>query len=327
KATKETGWARVDVDHPLYVEYAGLDPLLARRLFDELAPMVRELGLNGLSQFEHHLQTLLAIMQRKGMRLDVPYVERLQGELNEEAERESKRAARYGVENINSTAQVAAALVAMGEDLTEVTPSGALKVDKGVLLPLADLDLGWNRLEVREPNPLAEAVLHAKRAAKWNESYIGSFLTLRDENDRIHPRIGGLQARTARMSVSTPPLQQLPSKEWRIRRAIVADPGNVYASIDYQAVELRVLAALADVSAMKEAIAKGEDLHGYTAALVYGPDFTKAQRGLMKGVGFGKVYGGGAATLSRQTGAPLDAVKNAIAEYDRVYPEVKRFSK
>src|SRR5690606_22202222 len=138
---------------------------------------------------------------------------------------------------------------------------------------------------------------------------------------------GGLQARTARMSVSTPPLQQLPSKEWRIRRAIVADPGNVYASIDYQAVELRVLAALADVSAMKEAIAKGEDLHGYTAALVYGPDFTKAQRGLMKGVGFGKVYGGGAATLSRQTGAPLDAVKNAIAEYDRVYPEVKRFSK
>src|SRR5690606_40476200 len=71
----------------------------------------------------------------------------------------------------------------------------------------SDLDLGWNRLEVREPNPLAEAVLHAKRAAKWNESYIGSFLTLRDENDRIHPRIGGLQARTARMSVSTPPLQ------------------------------------------------------------------------------------------------------------------------
>lgn len=327
KATKETGWALIDIDHPLYVEYAGLDPILARRLFDELAPMIRDLGLNDLSQFEHHLQTLLAIMQRRGMGIDVPYVERLRGELDADAEAQRARAARYGVENVNSTVQVASALVAMGEELTEETDSGALKVDKGVLLPLADLDLGWNRIEAREPNPLADAVLHAKRAAKWNESYAGAFLDLRDEADRIHPRIGGLQARTARMSVSTPPLQQLPSKEWRIRRAVVAEPGNVYASIDYQAVELRVLAALADVSAMKEAIAKGQDLHGYTAALVYGPDFTKAQRGLMKGVGFGKVYGGGAATLSRQTGAPLDAVKNAIAEYDRVYPEVKRFSK
>lgn len=328
KATKETGWRLIDIDHPLYVEYAGLDPLLARRLFDELATMVRDLDLNHLSQFEHHLQTLLAIMQRKGMKLDIPYVEQLQGDLEAEAEQHRKMAARYGVENVNSTAQVSAALVAMGETLTERTDKGDnLKVDKGVLLPLADLGIKWDRLEVREPNPLAEAVLHAKRASKWTTSYAGAFLDLRDEDDRIHARIGGLQARTARMSVSTPPLQQLPSGDWKIRRAIVAEPGNVYASIDYQAVELRVLAALADVTEMKRAIAAGEDLHGYTAALVYGPDYTKAHRGLMKGVGFGKVYGGGATTLARQTGADIDKVKHAIAEYDRVYPEVKRYSK
>ncbi len=90
---------------------------------------------------------------------------------------------------------------------------------------------------------------------------------------------------------------------------------------------MRVLAALADVRVMKEAISRGEDLHAFTARLVYGDEFTKFQRGLMKGVGFGKVYGGGAPTLSRQTGAPLDAVRAAVAEYDRVYPEIRRYGK
>lgn len=327
KATRETGWALVDIDHPLYNEYAGLDTILSRRLFDELGPMVRDLGLNHLFQFEGHLQTLLAIMQRKGLLLDIPYVERLQGALAREAEEHTKIAARYGVENLNSTAQVAAALTAMGEELTETTPSGALKIDKSVLTALADLDLQWNRIEARTPNPLADAVLHAKRAAKWGESYVGAFLGLRDENDRLHPRIGGLQARTARMSVSTPPLQQLPSGDWKIRRSIIAEPGNLIVAADYQAVEMRVLAALAEEPTMIGAIRNGEDLHSFTAKMVYGPEFTKAHRKIAKAVGFGKVFGGGAATIQRQTGAPMEQVREALAGYDATFPGVKRFAK
>ena len=127
------------------------------------------------------------------------------------------------------------------------------------------------------------------------------------------------------MSVSRPPLQQLPSGDWKVRRSIVADPGHLIISSDYDQIEMRVLAALADVKGIKKAIADGVDLHGFTAELVYGKDYTKFHRKLMKGVGFGKVYGGGATTLSRQTGAPLEAVKHAIAEYDRVFPEIKRY--
>jgi DNA polymerase-1 len=299
--------------------------ILGRRLFDELAPIIRELGLNDLSKFEHHLATLLAVMQRKGMRVDVPYTTAMIDRLHGEAAEFRTVAARYGVENVNSTAQISEALVAMGERLTERTGSGALKVDKGVLLPLADLDLGWSRIEARTPNPLADAVLRAKRAEKWSASYGQAFLDLRDSDNRLHANIGGLQARTARMSVSRPPLQQLPSGDHVVRRAIVCDPGNRFISADYAAVELRVLAALADVPAMKLAIAEGRDLHDYTASLMFGPEFTKGQRKLSKGVAFGKVYGGGASTLSRQTGTDIDIVRSAIAAYDRVYPEVKKF--
>ena len=327
KATKVTGWRVIDIDHPVYVLYAGLDPILARRLFDELSVFVKAAGFNALSQFEHHLQVLLAIMQRRGIKVDVPYVEDLRRRLAEEAEAFRAVAARYGVENIGSTKQVAEVLEAMGEELTARTPSGALKVDKGVLTVLADLDLQWNRVDVREPNPVADAVLRAKRAEKWGESYVSAFLNLRDADDRLHPVIGGLQARTARMSISTPPLQQLPSSDWTIRRGLVADPGQLIIAADYDAVEMRVLAGLADETTMKKAINDGVDLHSFTAEAIWGPDFTPKHRKIGKGVGFGKVYGGGAATLSLQTGAPLAEVKHAIKLYDQTFPGIERFAR
>ena len=325
KLTKSTGWAGIPIDHEMYVRYAGLDPILARRLFDEIGPLVRDVELDHLSVFEHHLQLLLAIMQRRGMLLDVDYVRRLRGDLAREAEEFAGEAKRYGVENTNSTKQVAEALAAMGETLRERTPSGAVKVDKSVLMALADLDQQWDRIGAREPNPLANAVLHAKRASKWDTAYAAAFLELKDDADRIHPFIGGLQARTARMSISRPPLQQLPSGDWKIRRALIADPGNLIVAADYSQVEMRVLAALCRDPKLLEAILSGEDLHDFTARLVFGPDFTKAQRRLSKMIGFGKVYGGGATTIQRQTGAPMDAVREAVAAYDATYPGIKRY--
>lgn len=326
KATKDTGWAIIDIDHPVYVLYAGLDAILARRLFDELKDIVKGAGLSHLSTFEHHLAVLLAVMQRKGVLVDVEYTEQLRDRLAEEAELFRKVAARYGVANVNSTKQVADSLVAMGETLTERTKTG-FKVDKEVLMPLADVDRDWNLIGARDANPLANAVLRAKRAEKWSSSYADAFLTLRDDNDRLHPFIGGLQARTARMSISKPPLQQLPSSDWMIRRALVADEGHLIISSDYDQIEMRLLAALADEQGMKQAIADGVDLHDFTASMLYGPDFTKKQRKLAKGVGFGKVYGGGATTLVRQTGAPLAEVKTAIATYDQKFPGIKRFGR
>ncbi|MFD6638353.1 DNA polymerase [Micromonospora chalcea] len=325
--TKATGWAGIPIDQETYVRYAGLDVILTHRLFRELGPLVRGIGLDHLSKFEHHLQVLLAILQRRGFRLDVGYVEGLKADLLAEAERFRTVARRYGVENVNSTAQVAAALEAMGETLTERTASGAVKVDKGVLLPLADLSQAWERLEIGEPNPLADAVLRSKRAEKWATSYADAFLDLKDADNRLHPSIGALQARTARMSISRPPLQQLPSSDWRVRRAFIADPGQTIVAADYQAVEMRVLAALSGDETMRKAIADGVDLHSFTAEKVFGPDFTKAHRKIAKAVGFGKVYGGGAAGIARQTGADVEAIRRAIAAYDATFPGVKRYSR
>ncbi|MFF3312516.1 DNA polymerase [Streptomyces sp. NPDC002952] len=325
--TKATGWAKIDINHPTYLQYAGLDAILVSRWLPIGEERLRKVGVRkALVEFEHRVMYVCALMERRGMLVDRDYVVPLVARLEEEAALHAGKAAKYGVSSVNAPKQVATALVGMGETLTETTDSGALKVDKEVLQVLADVDRDWARIGARVPNPLADAVLRSKRAGKWAKSYGVAMRDGVDADGRIHPRISSLQARTARMSISGPPLQQLPSGDWTIRRALLADPGHRIFSVDYSAVEMRVLAALADERTMKRAIAEGRDLHDFTAELIWGPDFTKAHRKMGKGVGFGKVYGGGATTLSRQTGAPIAEVKTAIAAYDRVYPGIRRYA-
>ncbi|MFE6159830.1 DNA polymerase [Streptomyces sp. NPDC056486] len=325
--TKETGWAGIDLQHPTYNLYAGLDCIYTARLDPFLTEGLSHFGVReALVQYEHEIARMCAIMQRAGIVLDAEYIEVLRERLREEEAKYAFVAARYGVESVNSGKQVSEALLAMGEELTELTDGGALKVDKAVLLPLADLDRDWQRIGARTPNPLADAALRAKRAGSWATTYADTFLDTVDSNGRIHAGIHTLAARTGRMSITKPALQTLPSSDWMIRRAMLADEGHVMVSTDFTAVEMRVLAGLADVKRMKQAIANGDDLHDFTAGLVYGEGFTKRHRKLCKGIGFGKVYGGGLTTIQRQTGAPVDEVRSALGAYDRVYPEIKRAS-
>lgn len=328
------GFTHIPIDHPLYVRYAGLDVIYAARLLRELGTLIKGNGLSKLAHWEHRVQLITTAQMKRGLRIDVEYTTNLVDELSIEATKHREAAARYGVDNVNSTLQVTAALQGMGETWTEKTDGGAPAVGKDVLLPMADLDRDWERIEARDPNPVADAVIRAKRAGKWGTTYAQAMLDKRDSNDRIHPDVKALAARTARMSISNPPLQQLPSGDWTIRRAIIADPGNLIVACDYSQVEMRVLAALSGDAALLAAIQSGEDMHTFTAKLVYAAqwstmsDSQKARaRKLCKAVGFGKVYGGGAVTIARQTGAPLADVKVAIAAYDKTFPGIKAYGR
>lgn len=327
KATKATGWALIDIDHPVYVTYAGLDVIYVYRLFATLAVTIRDLGQGKLAHFEHRVQLLTTGQQKRGLRIDPVYTTQLIANLGVEQLRFADVAANFGVDNVNSNAQVIAALEAMGEEWSDKTDGGAPSVAKDVLLPMADLDKDWSRIGRRDPNPVANAVMRAKRAKAWAGTYGQAFLDLRDENDRIHPFIKSLAARTARMSVSTPPLQQLPASDWTIRRAIIADDGWAIGGIDYAQVEMRVLAALADVKGMKAAIAAGESIHLRTAALLWPDGYEPWQYKIAKNTGFAKVYGGGAKTIAKTSGSTIAEVKPIVEGYDRAFPEIKAYGR
>ncbi|MBC9714522.1 DNA polymerase [Streptomyces sp. TRM66268-LWL] len=325
--TKATGWAAIPLSNPTFALYAGLDVIYTARLDPVLTRELDRLGVRPtLVRYEHELARICTVMQRAGMVLDQDYVHELSASLTTEEHHFADVARRYGVENVNAPRQIAEALTGMGEHLGERTASGAVKVDKSVLSALADLSLQGERLHVRTPNPLAEAVIRSKRAGKWRASYADTFLEVMDAQGRVHPFINSMQARTGRMSVTRPALQTLPSSDQMIRRALLADPGHVMISVDFSAIEMRVLAGLAGVTRMKEGFLRGEDIHWFTARLVKGPDATEKDRKVFKGAGFSKVYGGGARTAARQTGASEEAMRRAFAEYDRLYPEIRRAS-
>lgn len=324
-ATLATGWSKISTDNRTYLLYAGLDCILTQRLHDKLRRMVNMEGYGRLARFEHEVQRVTTRMKRRGFKVDVKFSEYLVRKLEQQWQQGTKRVQELGVENMQSTKQVATALLGRGWKPREFTKTGAPKTDKAVMEKLVE-DV-HTPVDVRE---LLMAIMESKRAKKWKTAYAEAMLFGRDHNDHVHPDINSLQARTARMSISNPPLQQLPSRgdnAWLIRRAVLADEGHVLGSADYDQVEFRVLAGLANIQQMKYAIANDIDLHDFTAELVYGKDFTKLQRSIGKGVGFGKVFGGGADTLSRQTGADIDQVRAAIKKYDSVYPELPRFAK
>lgn len=326
--TIDTGWANIPIDNETYLRYAGLDVLYTARLFEVLRKKAKELMLNELSTFEHTIQGYLNVMRRRGLRVDLDYAADMRDVFLEQAEHHLQIVQdEYGLENLNSPKQVQDALLRSGAELTERSPGGNFKTGKEVLLPLAGMDEYWGDIEGFEnPNLLARNIALGKRSERFANAYLGKFMDLADPAGRIHPSITGLQARTSRMAVSDPPLQQLPSKDWKVRRAILADEGMSIISADYAQIEMRLVAAMANIRKMKEAIENGLDLHGYTAELAYGPSFTDENRTHMKGAGFGIVYGGGAKGLAPKLGISVAQATAVVKAYNRVYPEIKRWS-
>lgn len=328
KTTKAKVFEKIDLDDPEYNLYAGMDVIAAARLSKILhrqipASAKKPVEFDGysfknLAEFEHKVAEICSYMERTGFLLDVEYSEGLSKRLLDEEQHWREVAAKFGVENVNSIDQVAEGLQRSGVKLTERTASGKFKVDKNILDDL-----------IKQGNELAKAVKEAKKAGKWRTTWVDTFLETRDENDRCHPNINTLQARTGRMSITGIPAQTLPSGDWMIRRCFVADPGMVMASVDYMAQELRVLAALSKDKVMIKAFKENADLHLLTARAAFGDHITKddPERKYAKTVNFGRVYGGGARTVATQTGLDLETAKKVVDGFDRAYPGVTRYSR
>jgi DNA polymerase I-like protein with 3'-5' exonuclease and polymerase domains len=320
KTTKAKVWKAVPLDHHGYNLYAGMDPILTVRAAEALIPRVPVVS-RGLIPFEHELAEILSYYERGGFLLDEEYTLGLRETLIEREEKALLSVQMFGgLENVNSTEQVADAFEALGVRIKGRTPSGKRKVDKHFLED--QLNAG------DKPGQLAEWITEAKKARKWRTTWVESFLDGMDANGRCHASINPLRARTARMSITGIPAQTLPSGDWMIRRCFIADPGHLITSVDYQAQELRILAALSGDETMIQAFINGDDLHLMTAQAAWGNWVTKEskERKWAKVVNFGRVYGGGAKTVAEQTGLSFAEAKKVVEAFDKRYPGVKALS-
>lgn len=201
------GWSLISVDSPEYIAYAAADPILTFRLWKRYQPTVR--AQHELYLFDKRVQEACDRLQRRAIRLDVPYTTKLSAAYKHSADRYIEQAASLGCENINSGKQVADALIMLGAHLTERTPTGQFVTSDRVLRELASKYGG----EYSPVKDLVHAILGAKQMLKRRSAYCESMLREMDADGRIHPSINAMAARTTRMSVSEPPLQQLPTKD------------------------------------------------------------------------------------------------------------------
>lgn len=307
------GYRKIPATHPTLVQYAGMDVIVTARLYPILMDILIRTDMTKLVAYEHRLQYLCAILERRGIPIDVDYARDLYDSFDERREEYVTTVQSYGVVNPESVVEVAAALKGLGEVLIDTTAKGAVQVDKKVLEAI---------IEREGPGAkLAEAVMGAKNSAKWREAYVGNTLKRMDANNRVHAKINSLMARTARMSVNDPPLHQIPSGLAEIRHMYLAEQGCQMASIDFSGVELRVLAALSRDATMLEAFENDWDLHQMTA------DSANVPRPVGKMTNFAKVYGGGAKTIARQANIPRSLADKVVKGFGKTYPGVESYSR
>ena len=309
KTTKAKIWSEIDLFHPEYLLYAGMDTVFTARVCSKLARLLPDVS-RPLVPYEHKISEICSYIDRRGFLLDRAYAQELSTKW--EAEQEVWEAIAftgYGVDSVNSTEDVAEALEEMGV-LTGRTETGRRKVDKELL----------GRL-IEDGNELAEIVSEAKKLGKWRKTWVQKFLNTADSEDRCHTFINPLQARTSRMSITGIPAQTLPASDSLVRSCFVAEPGHVIASVDYQTQELRVLAALSGDRTMIEAFEKDLDLHQMTA------DASSVTRKVGKMANFLTVYGGGSKTLADQAHVDFPTARRVLAGFAKTYPGVAAYSK
>ena len=200
------------------------------------------------------------------------------------------------------------------------TPTGAWQTGADVLETLAE-----------DGNLLASKILDWRGLSKLKSTYTDSLLSLMDKDDRVHTSFSQVVANTGRLASSNPNLQNIPIRSEngkKIRACFVAKEGYKLIACDYSQVELRLLACVADVKALKEAFEAGIDIHTQTAAKVFGlkpEEVTKDIRSHAKAINFGIVYGISEFGLAKQIGVSREEAKAYIDAYFAQMPEIKQY--
>jgi DNA polymerase I len=293
-----------------------------RRLAPLLRARLRERGSEDLyDRVELPLTAVLAAMEDAGVKIDTYRMGEITARLSDRVEELEARAYELAGEEfmLGSTQQLARVLF----EVLGLTPGRKGKTgystDTRVLRT------------IRREHPIVEVVEEWRELTKLLNTYLGPLPALIGEDGRLHTHFNQAVAATGRLSTSNPNLQAIPIRTElgrEIRSAFVAEQGHRLVSADYSQVELRILAHVSGEPKLREAFARGEDIHAATAAEVLGKDqatLTKDERNVAKMVNFGIIYGISSFGLSENLEIPRDEAQAYIDTYLARFPMVQDF--
>jgi DNA polymerase I len=305
--------------------YAAEDADVTWRLHQVLKPrLVSEHLVSVYETIERPLIPVLAAMEQRGIRVDADELKVLSGDFEARLDTlalDIHRLAGHPF-NIGSPKQLGDVLfVEMGLAGGKKMKTGAYATGADVLEALA-----------AEGHDLPARVLDWRQLAKLKSTYTDALIgEINPETGRVHTSFAQAVAITGRLSSSDPNLQNIPirTEEGRkIRRAFVADEGFVLLSADYSQIELRLLAHVAAIDALKGAFREGIDIHALTASQVFGTPVEGMDpfvRRKAKAINFGIIYGISPFGLARQLGISRGEAGAYIDAYFARYPGIRDY--
>ena len=297
---------------------------LPRRLVEPLLARLEERNLTTLyREIELPLTRVLADMERTGVKIDVYRMGEITARLDERVSELEVLAYELGEEEfmLGSTQQV-------GRVLFEKLGLASGRKGKTGYSTDAKVLRG-----IRGEHAIVPVIEEWRELSKLLNTYLRPLPALIDERTgRLHTTINQTVASTGRLSTTSPNLQSIPIRTElgkEIRSAFIAEEGAKLLSADYSQIELRILAHLSGEPKLKEAFARGEDIHRATAAEVLGKDpatLTSGERAIAKMINFGISYGLTSYGLADNLDIPREQAQAYIDTYRARFPHVQDFT-
>ncbi|MGD9809828.1 MAG: DNA polymerase I [Sphingobium sp.] len=313
---KAISFAEVPLDRA--TEYAAEDAEVTFRLWQIFKPRLSQEGVTRVYELvDRPLISAVADMERTGIKVDAAYLSRLSAEFTEglatlEGEIHDLAGQPFA---IGSTQQLGAILFdKLGYKGGKKGKSGAYSTDVTVLERLA-----------ADGADIARKVLDWRQLAKLRSTYTDALQAqINSETGRVHTSYSLTGAQTGRLSSTDPNLQNIPIRTEvgrQIRDAFVAEPGKLLLAADYSQIELRIAAHMADVPQLREAFARGEDIHAATAQELFG-HVDRDTRGRAKTINFAILYGISRWGLAARLEITPDEAQDMIARYYDRFPGI-----
>ena len=312
-----------DVDLEKAKDYAAEDADVTFRLYKKFYKSLKEERMINIYEiFEKPMIKILAYMEIEGIKIDKKFLMVLSSKFEKKIEKIQKEVFKISKKefNIGSPKQ-------LGEILyNELKIADLKKTKKGSFATSASVleDLAF------KGHKFPQLILDWRQVSKLKNTYSDSLPEhINPETKRVHTSFLLAATTTGRLASSDPNLQNIPIKSEDgkdIRKAFIAEKEHVLISADYNQIEMRILADLADVKELKKAFKNDEDIHTLTASQIFNIDIKKVnqdQRRKAKAINFGIIYGISQYGLAKQINVTNHEADEFLKSYFAKFPEIK----
>ncbi len=318
---KEINFSDVEIEKAK--DYAAEDADITFRLYKKFSKILKnEKMINIYEVFEKPMIKILAHMEIQGIKIDSRSLEVLSSKFEKKIDKIEKEVFKITKKkfNIASPKQLGEILY---NDLKiadlKKTKKGSFATSASVLEDLAFKGHKFPRL-----------VLDWRQLSKLKNTYSDSLPEhINPNSKRVHTSFLLAATTTGRLASSDPNLQNIPIKSEDgkdIRKAFIAEKDHILISADYNQIEMRILADLADVKELKKAFNNNEDIHSLTASQIFNIDIKKVnqdQRRKAKAINFGIIYGISQYGLAKQINVSNNEAEEFLNAYFAKFPEIK----